>query len=448
MYQTIYNWANECTISNITFISKNLRYTLHQDNDNEANGIRYYNNCDFIFKGNRGYNTTLGTGTFSGSKTYVNGGRTESQAGYAFSVHNNVNFAKASLWHFSNHSFEVLENQPIINLINSGSNRNCEVIFNNCEFLGNFIMNYSDGWLYKQNINDHFNHANYSVKGNGNSPFYFKNTAYSVTLCIETIAKTKDSKVRFDVNSSAYPILIKNHLNNYFGNLGNPNRKIKDDYVIQDGANGVAGFAFGGKSILEGFYNPDVSWLKIESFDSLGIRLGDCSTNNKILGITINEITYNVIFNKNYTTFTNAQIIAEINAVISEVATAKEYNISKDYYAEINDVVSIGVNNSSTNIIPKGTLVAKIGNKLKPCNEDDILYGLLIDDLGAYELDSQGVVTSKARVIRNCYVSVDSGNVSSVLYDSVGSRYKISNGRFVADSNGQYNAIDNKYILI
>ncbi|MDM1548579.1 hypothetical protein HX096_12020 [Empedobacter falsenii] len=443
LYQVIYNWANDVTISNLTLIAKNLRYVLHQDNGNEAFKTRYYENVDFIFKGNKGSYRALGTGTFSGSKTYVTGGSSQSQIHGTFAVHNNVNFSVPSLWSFKNHSFTLLDGKDLIYIQNCGSNVEDEVIFENCSFSGGFIVDYQEYWLYNFNINDHFNHANWRVRGANNAPFYFQNGTQGKHLAIETISKTKESKVRFDINSSAYPLIIANRVD-YFGHLGNPNRKIKDKYVIQDGSIGLSAFAFGCVSIIEGNYPK---WGEV-SQDSLGKRLSDCSTVNKILGIIINDTTYNVVFNKNYTAFTNAQVIAEINAVIGSVGIAKESNIGADYYAEMTDVVAIEINNSTSTMIPKGTLVTKIGSRIAPCGENDVLYGLLIDDLGAYELDSQGVVTSKARVIRNCYVSVDSGNVSSVLHDSVGSRYKISNGRFVADSNGKYNAIDNKYILI
>lgn len=444
-YQTVYNWANDVTISDLTFVAKNLRYTLHQDNDAEANGIRRYKNVNFIFLGNGGSYRALGTGTFSGSKTYVDGGMSQSQINGVFALHNNVNFDKLALWSFRGHNFSLLDGNDLIYLQNCGSNTNDQLILENCSFTGGFILEYQEYWLYESNVNDHFNHANWQVLGFGNEPFYFKNSVKGKCLAIETISKNKDSKIRFKTDSSAYNVLIKNERKNFFGQLGNPNRKIQDEYIIQDGAKGISAFAFGGKSIIEGQYP---AWGE-QSNDSLGKRLGDCSTLNKILGIIINGTTYNIVFNKNYTDFTNAQIITEINAVIGVVATAKEYNIGADYYAELTDVVSIEVNNSITQIIPKGSLVSKIGSKIKICEDGEQLYGMAIDDIGAYELDSDGVIISKGRIIKNCYVSLDNNNISSVLYDTInGSKYKISNGRFVSDVNGQYRAIDNKYILI
>ena len=447
LYQTIYNWANDCTISNITFVCKKIRYTLHQDNGQESNGTRYYDNVDFIFLGNGGYFRALGMGTFSGSKTFFTNCASESQVVSSYSVHNNRNFSKPSLHSFKNHRFSVLNSYTNLFIYNCGSNQPCEVYLENSSFNGSFVVHYEEYWLYLQNVNDHFNHANWVVKGVNNQPFYFKNTVIGSTLCIETISKTKNDKIRFDINSTAYDVIVKNRLN-YFGNLGNPNRKIEDGYVIQDGANGVSAFAFGGKSILEQYYFPDGggSWTQKE--DSLGKRLGNCTSNPIYLDVLINDVRYTFLFNQDYSNKTNAEIISYMNAVVGSVAIVKEYNIGADYYAEMTDVVSIEINNSTTNMIPKGTLVTKVGSKIKPCQENEPIYGLLIDDLGAYELDAQGVVTSKARVIKNCYVSVDTENVSSVLFSGTGSRYKVNNGVFEIDANGKYYAIDNKYILI
>ena len=145
---------------------------------------------------------------------------------------------------------------------------------------------------------------------------------------------------------------------------------------------------------------------------------------------------------------TNAQIITEINDVIGSVATASEYNIGGDYYAEFTDVLYQGVNASTSAFIPKGTLVTMKNNRLSPCGETDVLFGLAIDDIPPYRLDSEGVIYGKGRVIKNCYVTIESDKVQSVLNSGTGSKYKIVNGSFVADVNGSYNLVDNKYIII
>lgn len=444
-FQTIWGWANESKISNITFIGKNMRYVLHQDNTTEANKTRYYDNCDFIFLGNKGFTRALGIGTYSGSKTYLSNGKASSPARAAFSIHNNIKFSKPSLWQFDNFYFENLSgstaNGEIILIQNSGSMQDCEIILNNCSS-NQFIINYDSNWLYQLNQNDCFNYANFRVKGEKNIPIFFNNRVAGKALMVKSKSTGLTSKVRFDTSSTAYTSIISNPYN-YWGVLGHPERFIQDKYVAFDGAIGLSGYAIGGKSIIEGNAGNGVAYQC-----SLGKRLGDCSTTNKTLGIIIDGTNYNVVFNKNYTAMTNAQIITEINDVIGTFATASEYNIGGDYYAEFTDVLFEGVNASTSTFIPKGTLVTMKNNRLSPCGETDVLFGLAIDDIPPYRLDSEGVIYGKGRVIKNCYITIESDKVQSVLNSGTGTKYKIVNGSFVADVNGSYNLVDNKYLKI
>lgn len=444
-FQTIWGWADDSKISNITFIGKNMRYVLHQDNPTEANKTRYYDNCDFIFLGNKGFTRALGIGTYSGSKTYLSNGKASSPARSAFSIHNNIKFTKPSLWQFDNFYFENLSgsttNGEIILIQNSGSMQDCEIILNNCSS-NQFIINYDSNWLYQANQNDCFNYANFRVKGEKNIPIFFNNRVAGKALMVKSLSTGLNSKIRFNTASTAYNAIISNPYN-YWGVLGHPERFIQDKYVAFDGAIGLSGYAIGGKSIIEGNAGNGVAYQC-----SLGKRLGDCSTTNKTLGIIIDGTTYNVVFNKNYTAMTNAQIITEINDVIGSVATASEYNIGGDYYAEFTDVLYQGVNASTSAFIPKGTLVTMKNNRLSPCGETDVLFGLAIDDIPPYRLDLEGVIYGKGRVIKNCYITIESDKVQTVLNSGTGTKYKIVNGSFVADVNGTYNLVDNKYLKI
>lgn len=444
-FQTIWSWANESRISNITFIGKNLRYTLHQDNSQEANKTRYYDNCDFIFLGNKGFTRALGIGTYSGSKTYLSNGKASSPARSAFSIHNNINFAKPSLWQFDNFFFENLSgattNAQMMLVQNSGSMQNCEIVMNNCNS-NQFLITYESPWLYQVGANDCFNYANFRIKGSKNTPLFFNNTVLGKALMIKSNSTGLTSKVRFDTASTAYNSIIANPYN-YWGALGHPERFIQDKYVAFDGAVGLNGYAIGGKSIIEGVATNGVSYQC-----SLGIRLGDCSTINKTLGIIVDGTTYNVVFNKNYSSMSNADIIAEINTTLGSVATASEYNIGSDYHAEFTDVLYECVNASATTFIPKGTLVTMKNNRISPCAETDELFGLAIDDIPPYRLDAEGVIYGKGRVIKNCYVTIEANKIQTAKNSGTGSKYKIINGEFVVDINGKYNLINSKYILI
>lgn len=444
-FQTIYNWADDVLVKNITFIGKNLRYVLHQDNSQEALKTRTYENCDFIFIGNKGFRFAFGIGTHNGSKTYVKGGKTSSPERASFSIHNNRNFTKASLWSFTDHYFENVSGEvsrgQVMNVKNDGSMQDCTLELVNCTS-NQIVVNYQTEWLYEVGTNDCYNYANWRIIGSGNNPFFFSNEVLGKALMVK--GNSNNSMIRFDETSSAYATLISNPYK-YWGYLGHPEREIKSEgYIIHDGSISTKGYAIGAKSIIEGNAGNGVAYQC-----SLGIRLGDCSTVNKTLGIIVNNVTYNVIFNKNYTSLANSIIIAEINSVISSVALASEYNIGGDYYLEFNDVLSIGINGNTTDALPKGTLVTMKNNRLYPCGENDKLYGLLIDEACPYSVKTtDGSQTGKGRVIKNCYVTIESNKIQSVINSGTGNKYKIVNGSFVADINGNYILEDSKYILI
>ncbi|MGJ1321444.1 hypothetical protein ACR780_02030 [Sphingobacterium faecium] len=445
-FQTIWSWANQSLLKNMTFYGINMRYVLHQDNPNESDKTRYIENCDFIFLGNKGFTRALGIGTYSGSKTYVTGGKSSSPARCSFSIHNNRNFSKPSLWSFKEHYFENLSgataNKEAIQILNSGSMQDCTVELVDCS-ANQYVINYDTQWLYFVNQNDCFNYANWRVIGKGNTPFFFNNGVVGNTLMVKSISTGVASKVRFDKNSSAYNSIIANPYD-YWGELGHPERMIEDKYIIFDGKLGLNGYAIGGKSIIEGNANNGTAYQC-----SLGKRLGDCSSVNKQLKLNIDGTDYTINFNKNYTSMTNADIISEINVSIGSVAIASEYNIGADYHAEFSDVLFTGMNASASVYIPKGTLVTLKNNRISPCGENDNLYGLAIDDVSPYGINaSNGFNYGKGRVIKNCYVTIDAGKIQSVNNSGSGTRYKIVSGQFVADVNGRYILEDSKYILI
>ena len=87
--------------------------------------------------------------------------------------------------------------------------------------------------------------------------------------------------------------------------------------------------------------------------------LGNCSTNNKVLRVTIDGVLKTITFNKNYTSFTNTQILNEINTAISGAGVADAYIYGRDYFPEITDVLERVYNLSGSAFIPKGTVLTK-----------------------------------------------------------------------------------------
>lgn len=440
MHQTVYNWADNSVFENLTIVAKNIRYAVHQDNPNEANKTRYYKNCNFRFLGNKGYLAALGIGTYSGSRTYVEGGGSFSEYTAPFACHNNQKFENPSLWSFKNHTFSTVEQSVVINMQNSGSLISDIAHFENCSVEGGFIFKYSNVYIYTPNFNDSFNHANWKITGSGNNPMCFINDVLGKGLKVE--ANTVGHHVRFDTNSSAYPLIIANN-KNYFGNLGHPERKIQDKYVVHDCYSALKSYAIGCMSIQE----DDYPYGTTTSQDRLGLRLGDCSNVNKTLGIIINDVTYNVVFNKNYTTFTNAQIIAEINAVLGSAGVASEYIIGRDYYPEFTDV-NYKLRNNSSEVILKGTLVSRAGSGVKKATTGDIVFGIAIDDIEPSWKTGEGVYYGFGRIIKKMIFNKEQLLKESGVVIEKNKKYSALSGKLIEDSAGNLIGFDDDYLLI
>ena len=438
-HQTVYSWADNSKFENITFVGKNIRYTLHQDNPNEANKKRYYKNCDWKFLGDKGFLSTMGIGTYSGSETYVEGGSTFSEYLYPVAIHNNQVFENPSIWSFKGHIFRSLT-VDCLAMQNSGSLISDQLILENTRFDGGFKLKYLEWYIYTPNYNDSYNHANWQIRGFGNSPMCFENNVLGKGLKVESNANA--GTVRFDVSSSAYPLIIANN-KTYFGNLGHPERKIQDKYIIHDFMSEFPSYAIGAMSIQEDNYMNGTT----TSQDRLGLRLGDCSAVNKTLGIIINNITYNIVFDKDYTSFTNAQIIAEINAVLDGVGTASEYIIGRDYYPEFTDVNFVLRNNSSEPIL-KGTLVSRVGTGVKKSTTGDIVLGIAIDDIEPSWKTGEGVYYGFGRIIKKMIFHTNQVLKESGVAIEKNKKYSAFNGKLIEDINGNLIGYDNDYLLI
>ena len=425
-HQTIYTWADDVTIKNITFVAKNTRYVLHQDSANEKNKTRYFENCDFIFIGDKSSLRAFGVGTWSASKTYVKFGKSLSHASFPAAFHNQAKQDRESVYSFENHTFETYNDNYLIYLQNSGSMVGDQFILKNCRFVGGYRLKYVDWWIYYPGTNDHFNGAEWRVIGEGNSKILFENTTKQIALAVRS--KTIGAKVRFNTASSAYAALIAND-KKYFGPLSNPEYAVQDGYVVFDPIAGLMPYAIGGKSIREENYIFGTT----ASQDKLGVRLGDCTTVNKVLGVTVGSTAVNITFNQNFTSQTNAQVLAFINAALGTVAEAYEHNLGAEYYAEFADVLGV-YQNATGGVIPKGTAVRIGGGKIVPAT-GDIVDGITLDACQPYA-NVQGVFLGKTRVVKKCYLAAASLRLARGVTITKGTRYGATNGEIVVNPKG------------
>ena len=436
-YQTLYDYSNSL-IKDIMFVGKNIRYTAHIDDLRGKDKTRNHENVGMIFKGDIGSGAAYGCGTSSGERTFIKGGRSYSDKDYGFASHNNIAFDKPSSWSFTNHEFGSLTNPHSIFLQSDGSLVHDSFEMIGCSFAGTgYGLLYVEVWLSANtSLNrDSFNHAEWHITGHGNSPFLFENTVAGQSLLFTSSQKGLGNAIRFDTSSSAYPVLIKNNHANTTSSLYNDNREYVDGYIVQDGSIDLAAKAWGCKDLSDIAYWYD-SGVK---YTSLAKRLGDCSTNNLELKVIVNGATATIVFNKNYSNMSNAQIIAEMQAQISGV-TISLVSYGRDYYPTITDVTERVYNNGNT-YIAKGSLVTKQGGFVRLANANDKVFGVALDDIPVIYSTSEGVKKGEGRVLKRGYISADRAKAHFVLADnhspSIGTQFSVSNGQLVTDSNGK-----------
>ena len=437
-YQTLYSYAKDCLIKDVTFVIVNGRYALHLDNPNGANSTHKFENVFFVSKGSKGSMQALGCGTSTGEETYFIGGGAHSDGGTPFYCHNNSKFSTPSKMYFEGFKFSSNTSKLIVRCENDGSLVDDKMQMVGCSWGGtSYVMEYGQLWLKSnpsQNY-DSFNHAEWKFSGYGNDPFLFDNQVAGYCLRIKTTATGLNNSIRFDKSSSAYSLLIQNNQANTDVNLYTNSRDYIDGYIVQDGSVELSGQAWGCKDLTETASYADSGVV----YTSLGKRLGDCSTSNKSLGVIINGIPNTVTFNKDYRSMTNAQIIAEINTQLSG-ASADLYVYGRDYYAEMTDVTETVYNTGST-FIRKGSVVSKSLGSVRLAQEGDKIYGVALDDIPVQQTTAEGMKKGEGRVLKRGYIYTNQNKAHYVLADNqapaIGTKFNVLNGQLVTDSNGK-----------
>ena len=439
MYQTLYTYAEDSLIEGITFVAKNTRYALHLDSSNGANKIHRFKDVNFIFKGDKGSVQAIGMGTSTGEEAHFIGGSAHSDAGIPIYLHNNVKFAKSSLVRFENFRISSNVNTNAILLQSNGSLLKDTFDIVGCSFGGSsYVIYYWQNWLSGNTTtnNDSFDHAEWRITGYGNDPFLFENVVGGDCLRFRTTNTGVSANIRFDKNSSAFPLLIKNNQTNADASIYLDSREFIDGYIVQDGTVGLSGIAWGCKDLYEGNYEALDGTV---NYTSMGKRLGNCATTNKTLSVIINGNTNTITFNKNYTSMTNAAILAEINSQLSGVVVDL-YAYGRDYYPMLPDVAET-VFNSGSSYIPKGSVVAKSQGTVKLANANDKVYGVALDDIPVMTTTSEGVKKGQGRVLKSGYIYANPSKAHFVLADdqtpSIGTRFSVNNGQLVTDTNGK-----------
>lgn len=194
----------------------------------------------------------------------------------------------------------------------------------------------------------------------------------------------------------------------------------------------------------------------------IGHRLGNCSVVNKTLVLNIDGTNRTVTFNQNYSNGNYAvdplidetTILASINSQITTWATPTYFVVNSEYYPELTDVLNFRGNTSTTNFIPKGSPIRKVGlNQCRIALSNEISHGMAIDDIPVYQKIMR---LEYSRYIENCIVAktgrfaplFETGSDTFVEGDC----FKVSvNSKFEKDATLKDSfavALDSTYILL
>lgn len=349
-------WVNgNSKLKNMTITARNMRYPVHSDASgaNKDTTIEV-ENCHIEHLGNEGaktwqannggspslvwpFTTAWGFGSASGLVFKATRSTFKSDT-VAWYVHTNGYFDRPNINTLDN--CECIATNPdgkAIRVQPLGSMRNDIVQVNNSLLVGD-IDYIPSPWVPTALSDQPANHAEIELLGSGNSPAVFTVTDWGRALKIESALTGSTSSVA--VSGTAATVL--------FG---------KESYSVA-GAPSMKGYVYGWADIS----GHGVGLQSNVFITSLGQRLGDCTTVNKTLTVSVNGgAGVNVVFNQNYTSATNAAVLAAINAVLGASATASEYAIGERYRPKFSDEEQI-LKNVSTDGIQMGCAVAYSGS--------------------------------------------------------------------------------------
>ena len=380
-------WNSKAKISNVTFVVRNIRYPLHIDGGTSGckDYIQLVENCRLIHEGK--YGDSIGTvggsasgfGMSSGQQLTLKNCYLQGTDGWAY-VHDNKNFTDGSLLYFDSCNFlDSVGYSREITIQGLNSLVASKIKFRNCTMPKHGRIEYTSS--VNEDVKLRADILNYVCDMKDMNPLSVQ-TPTSLTKALRIVSNSTGSasSVRIDPSSSAFSIIgFSDEVSLVSRNRYN--RAEQYGYQYRDGGNGLAGEAIGFANIAE-------SAIGGKYLTPLGKRLGDCSTNNKTLTVSIDGVSYNIVFNKNYNgtlknampSYTNAQIIAEITAVIGSVATAEEYDINQEWLPEFKDVQLFKVNSST--YIEKGMGVVFVDNMnvRKALPADSFIDGIALDN--------------------------------------------------------------------
>ncbi|WP_138752229.1 Ig-like domain-containing protein [Paenibacillus sinopodophylli] len=335
-------------LENLTITAKNMRYPLHSEDSGKNKDavhvvrnvhIEHYGNLEAVdyrknwVAANPGITPSADIdpaqvwGGISGNGSHAWG--YGSGSGVSETFYDSTFVSKATGWYvhnredFTEPQINVINNSKIVSTITSnpitiqslGSGTQDEVIFNNSEFVGTYMLQNDSPWISQKPENQYANHADYNVTFNNSTPIGYADGHRGRALALFSSSTGSSSNVKVS---------------------GNAVEDILGTYITRDGGGGLKGY-------LYGYW--DISGIKVgissnvQVDNTLGRRLGDLTVNPKTLQVIFENGTTKIItFNENYTEKTNAYIINAINGALGTSGYAAEYNVTaNEYYPQVTD---------------------------------------------------------------------------------------------------------------
>ncbi len=387
-YQPMEIWGNNCIVRNLSIYSKNSRYCIHMDNSggrtSDGFTISFYDVKMFHYNNsNQSYEGPFGLGISDGmtlitERCIFGTSRNYVQPLY---LHDNVDFKKPFIWKIKECSVEktsIVGNKTMEQLMNIqtlGSNVKGNIVIEDFEagHVSYLFKCENNNTSSKTQLDEYDANIFVPIHGETSHPVgYITENSTSACLRITSKSTGTTSKVRFDKTSSAFDIIIKGLLATGYTEANGIVHT--DGYQYRDGVAGVDDMpAFSGYAMGE---------LAVDKnrICSIQKRLGDCSSSNKQLIVSIDDVDYTITFNQDYTNYSDADMLSVFTNVIGSVANVELYNWGADYFPEIPNCTTKDYNNQSY-VIPKGYGVKRIANGVMPATNDNELYGIALEDI-------------------------------------------------------------------
>ncbi|MFO7936902.1 MAG: hypothetical protein R6V06_04760 [Kiritimatiellia bacterium] len=365
-------------LRNLTFKVKNLRYVLHIYGGSARDINFTIDNCILVHEGNYNkairnwpYPRPLGVGLSSGMNFVVKNSFIFSQQINPITHGSNYSFSKPATVQYINVNVEKGPDvRRLVWLYAQGSSVINTVELTNVTGLGD--VGIGEGvWTLGDLDRQKADHNEFRLIMRDIEPRAYRFSSKGCALRIESKSKGQTSSVRFDTESSAFPLII-----------GKPEED--NNYVFKDGGNSLSGFAMGTLSLQENAFK----YRKDKFITPLGRRLGNCSKQKKHLGVFIDNKRYDVVFDKNYDRrdifdppeYDNASIITEIKEVIGKAADVYLYDPGQDYYPEFKGLCIRENTDSSEVQHGMGVIFSGYNCFRRAVNRDGRIDGICLDD--------------------------------------------------------------------